>query len=136
MSARDAESGSSTYKGGGGSVGSLGNGGVGGGASRGGAGGGWGNGGNWGAGWGGGRANRNNPQLGLTTGTKMYGNVAYGTPGGVAWGYATQAPMSGGYSNFVNYNGGQFASNPFGNQNANTAFGQLARAYDARKRGG
>jgi hypothetical protein len=77
MSARDAESGSSTYKGGSGSAGGLGNGGIGGGM---------GGGGNHGGGMGGG-AGRNGGignRTGLTTGNRMYGGMAFGRPGGRA----------------------------------------------------
>lgn len=77
MSARDAESGSSTYKGGSGNAGGLGNGGVGGGM---------GGGGNYGGGMGGG-AGRNagiGSRTGLTTGNRMVGGVARGRPGGPA----------------------------------------------------
>ncbi len=100
MSARDAESGSSTYKGGSGYAGGLGNGGIGGGM---------GGGGNWGGGGGmGGGAGRNGGignRTGLTTGNRMYGNVAWGRPGGRAmnpgaWGVrpqpsVMQGPLSG-----------------------------------------
>ncbi len=78
MSARDAESGSSTYKGGSGRAGGLGNGGIGGGM---------GGGGNYGGGMGGG-AGRNGGignRTGLTTGNRMYGGVAQGRPGGLAY---------------------------------------------------
>lgn len=94
MSARDAESGSSTYKGGSGSAGGLGNGGVGGGR---------GGGGNYGGGsGGGGGAGRNggiNSRTGLTTGNHMYGGTAYGRPGGYAqnpgaWGVHPQPAVS------------------------------------------
>lgn len=77
MSARDSESGSSTYKGGSGRAGGLGNGGIGGGM---------GGGGNYGGGMGGG-AGRNGGignQTGLTTGNRMLGGVAKGRPGGLA----------------------------------------------------
>lgn len=72
MSARDAESGSSTYKGGSGRAGGLGNGGLGGGM---------------GAGMGGGGAARNGGygnRTGLTTGNTMFGGMAFGRPGGFA----------------------------------------------------
>ena len=92
MSARDAESGSSTYKGGSGRAGGLGNGGIGGGM---------GGGGNHGGGMGGG-AGRNGGignQTGLTTGNRMIGGVAYGRPGGLArnpgaWGIAPTPPVT------------------------------------------
>lgn len=72
MSARDAESGSSTYKGGSGRAGGLGNGGLGGGM---------------GAGMGGGGAARNGGygnRTGLTTGNTMFDGMAFGRPGGFA----------------------------------------------------
>lgn len=72
MSARDAESGSSTYRGGSGRAGGLGNGGLGGGM---------------GAGMGGGGAARNGGygnRTGLTTGNTMFGGMAFGRPGGFA----------------------------------------------------
>jgi len=98
MSARDSESGSSTYKGGSGSAGGLGNGGVGGGM---------GGGGNYGGGGGGG-AGRNGgigSRTGLTTGTKMVGTPgrnglsARGRPGGMAqnpgaWGMRPQSSIA------------------------------------------
>lgn len=91
MSARDAESGSSTYKGGSRSAGGLGNGGIGGGM---------GGGGNFGGGRGGG-ASRNGGignRTGLTTGNRMYGGMAVGRPGGPAmnpgaWGIRAAAPI-------------------------------------------
>lgn len=97
MSARDAESGSSTYKGGSGRAGGLGNGGVGGGM---------GGGGNYGGGMGGGAARNGGigSRTGLTTGNRMYGGTAVGRPGGMAqnpgaWGVRpspaiTQAPLN------------------------------------------
>lgn len=98
MSARDSESGSSTYKGGSGSAGGLGNGGIGGGM---------GGGGNYGGGGGGG-AGRNagiGSRTGLTTGTKMVGTPgrdglsATGRPGGMArnpgaWGMRPQSSIA------------------------------------------
>lgn len=91
MSARDAESGSSSYKGGSGRAGGLGNGGIGGGM---------GGGGNWGGGMGGG-AGRNGGignRTGMMTGNMMYGGMAMGRPGGMAmnpgaWGQRPQAPV-------------------------------------------
>lgn len=91
MSARDSESGSSTYKGGSGRAGGLGNGGIGGGM---------GGGGNYGGGMGGG-AGRNGgigSRTGLTTGNRMIGGVATGRSGGMAfnpgaWGIR-QSPIS------------------------------------------
>lgn len=84
MSARDSESGSSTYKGGSGSsgAGGLGNGGIGGGRGAGGMGGGAGR--NGGAG----------SQTGLSTGKDWYGNTAFGRSGGRATGYATRDARS------------------------------------------
>lgn len=92
MSARDAESGSSTYRGGSGRAGGLGNGGLGGGM---------------GAGMGGGGAARNGGygnRTGLTTGNTMFGGMAFGRPGGFAlnssaWGVrpqpkVTQGPLN------------------------------------------
>jgi hypothetical protein len=83
MSARDAESGSSTYKGGSGRAGGLGNGGIGGGM---------GGGGNFGGGMGGGggRMGGIGNRTGLTTGNSMWGiagrnGVTFtGRPGGFA----------------------------------------------------
>jgi len=91
MSARDAESGSSSYKGGSGRAGGLGNGGIGGGM---------GGGGNWGGGMGGG-AGRNGGignRTGMMTGNMMYGGMAMGRPGGMAmnpgaWGMRPQAAV-------------------------------------------
>ncbi len=93
MSARDSESGSSTYKGGSRSAGGLGNGGIGGGRGGGGMGGGAGR-------WGGIGA-----RTGLTTGTKMVGTPgrdglsATGRPGGMAqnpgaWGMRPQSSIA------------------------------------------
>lgn len=98
MSARDSESGSSSYKGGSRSAGGLGNGGIGGGR---------GGGGNFGGGMGGG-AGRNGgigSRTGLTTGTKMVGTPgrdglsATGRPGGMAqnpgaWGMRPQSSIA------------------------------------------
>lgn len=91
MSARDAESGSSSYKGGSGRAGGLGNGGIGGGM---------GGGGNWGGGWGGGagRMGGMGNRTGMMTGNMMYGGMAMGRPGGMAmnpgaWGQRPQAPV-------------------------------------------
>ena len=92
MSARDSESGSSTYKGGSGRAGGLGNGGIGGGM---------GGGGNYGGGMGGGagRMGGIGSRTGLTTGTQMYGGMAFGRPGGNAmnpgaWGIRPQPAIS------------------------------------------
>lgn len=75
MSARDSESGSSTYKGGSGNAGGLGNGGIGGGMGGGNRGG--------GAGYNGGIGSR----TGVTTGNTWRGTSAFGRPGGPAMGY-------------------------------------------------
>ena len=92
MSARDSESGSSTYKGGSGRAGGLGNGGIGGGM---------GGGGNYGGGMGGGagRMGGIGSRTGLTTGTQMYGGMAFGRPGGNAmnpgaWGIRPQSAIT------------------------------------------
>lgn len=92
MSARDSESGSSTYKGGSGRAGGLGNGGTGGGM---------GGGGNYGGGMGGGagRMGGIGSRTGLTTGTQMYGGMAFGRPGGNAmnpgaWGIRERSPIT------------------------------------------
>lgn len=97
MSARDSESGSSTYKGGSGRAGGLGNGGLGGGM---------GGGGNYGGGMGGGAARNGGigNRTGLATGNRMVGGMAQGRPGGMAmnpgaWGVrpqdiVTRAPMN------------------------------------------
>lgn len=82
MSARDSASGSSTYKGGSGGAGGLGNGGIGGGMGGGYRGG--------GAGYNGGAGSR----TGLTTGTTTYGNTAFGRPGGNAVAYGTRDAAS------------------------------------------
>lgn len=98
MSARDSESGSSSYKGGSRSAGGLGNGGIGGGR---------GGGGNFGGGMGGGagRIGGIGSRTGLTTGTKMVGTPgldglsATGRPGGMAqnpgaWGMRPQSSIA------------------------------------------
>ena len=92
MSARDSESGSSTYKGGSGRAGGLGNGGIGGGMGAGG---------NYGGGMGGGagRMGGIGSRTGLTTGTQMYGGMAFGRPGGNAmnpgaWGIRERSPIT------------------------------------------
>lgn len=79
MSARDSESGSSSYKGGSGNAGGLGNGGVGGGMGGGNRGG--------GAGYNGGIGSR----TGLTTGTNWNGTSAFGRPGGPATAYGNNS---------------------------------------------
>lgn len=139
MSARDAESGSSTYKGGSGAAGGLGNGGIGGGM---------GGGGNYGGGYGGG-AGRNGGMAsgtGLTTGNNIYGNTAFGQAGGFARGYAMRdarslrnagmGPSMGSFSNFRTLNGapmfgGALSGQAFNAPNANAAFGQAMAAYQA-----
>lgn len=98
MSARDSESGSSSYRGGSRSAGGLGNGGIGGGR---------GGGGNFGGGMGGGagRIGGIGSRTGLTTGTKMVGTPgrdglsATGRPGGKAqnpgaWGMRPQSSIA------------------------------------------
>lgn len=135
MSARDAESGSSSYKGGSGRAGGLGNGGVGGGRGGGGMGG--------GAGRNGGIGN----QTGLGTGNNIYGNTAFGRSGGMAQGYATRdaaslaragmGPTLGSYGQFNNLNGSpMFGGSPvqgqsFSGMNAGQAFGQAQAAQAA-----
>lgn len=110
-------------------AGGLGNGGVGGGFGGGSTGGGGGAGRNGGA----------NSRTGLGTGATMYGNTAFGRPGGMATGYATRdmaslaragmGPTMGSYGNFRGLNGQQmFAGSPvqnmnFTGMNANQAFG-------------
>ena len=97
MSARDSESGSSSYKGGSGRAGGLGNGGIGGGM---------GGGGNYGGGMGGGagRMGGIGSRTGLTTGNQMFGGIAFGRPGGNAmnpgaWGVVQRSPISQGSLN-------------------------------------
>ena len=92
MSARDSESGSSTYKGGSGRAGGLGNGGLGGGM---------GGGGNYGGGMGGGagRMGGIGSRTGLQTGNTMFGGMAFGRPGSAAmnssaWGIRPQAAIA------------------------------------------
>lgn len=106
MSARDAESGSSTYKGGSGSAGGIGNGGVGGGM---------GGGGNYGMSGSLGGAARNGgyaaDRTGMYTGTTMYGNTAFGHPGGWVGAYATRA-RNGSLSNFRAPNGMPLSPEP------------------------
>lgn len=135
MSARDSESGSSTYKGGSGSAGGLGNAGLGGGSGAGGQGGGY-----------GGGMTRN---TGMSTGNKMYGNTAFGAPGGRATGYATRdakslgragmGPTMGQYGGFKTMSGKpMFGGSPvqgqsFKGMGAGQAFGKAKQAYDAWK---
>jgi hypothetical protein len=96
MSARDSASGSSDWHGGGGSFGN-----GGGGAQNGGIGGGMG-----GGGWGGGAGYNGGYQSrqGMSTGTTMYGNTAFGSPGEMARAFATRA-RDGSLSNFRAPNG-------------------------------
>lgn len=135
MSARDSASGSSTYKGGSGGAGGLGNGGIGGGAGGGYRGG--------GSGYNGGAGSR----TGLTTGAKMYGNTAYGAPGGVVQAYgmrdarslgrAGMGPTVGSYGNFQTPAGHpMFAGSPvqgqvFHGMNMGQALSQAQRAQAA-----
>ncbi len=135
MSARDSESGSSTYKGGSGSAGGLGNAGLGGGSGAGGQGGGS-----------GGGMTRN---TGMSTGNKMYGNTAFGNPGRMATGYATRdarslgqagmRPTSGTYGNFKTmlgnpmFRGSPVQGQSFTGMGAGQAFGRAKQAYDAWK---
>ena len=132
MSARDSESGSSTYKGGSGGAGGLGNGGIGGGMSAGSRGG--------GAGYNAGAGSR----TGLTTGTTTYGNTAFGRPGGNAVAYgmrdaaslnrAGMGPTVGSYGNFRTPSGAaMFGNSPvqgqsFRGQNMGQALSQANRA--------
>lgn len=139
MSARDSESGSSSYKGGSGRAGGLGNGGIGGGM---------GGGGNWGGGGGGsGRNGGMGNRTGLSTGKTAYGNTAFGRPGGMAAGYAMRdmgslnragmGPAMGSYGGFRGLDGSaMFAGSPvqgqsFNGMNAGQAFGQAQGAYNA-----
>lgn len=137
MSARDSESGSSTYKGGSGRAGGLGNGGIGGGM---------GGGGNYGGGMGGGagRMGGIGARTGLTTGTTTYGNTAFGRPGGNAVAYgmrdaaslnrAGMGPTVGSYGNFRTPSGAaMFGNSPvqgqsFYGQNMGQALSQANRA--------
>lgn len=135
MSARDAESGSSTYKGGSGSAGGMGNAGLGGGSGAGGQGGGY-----------GGGMTRN---TGMSTGKDWYGNTAFGAPGGRATGYATRdakslgragmGPTMGQYGGFKTMSGKpMFGGSPvqgqsFKGMGAGQAFGRAKQAYDAWK---
>lgn len=86
MSARDSASGSSDWHGGGGSFGNGGGGTANGGIGGGQGGGGWGG----GAGYNGGYQSRQ----GLSTGNTMYGNSAFGRPGGMAQAYGTRDARS------------------------------------------
>lgn len=140
MSARDSESGSSTYKGGSGRAGGLGNGGIGGGM---------GGGGNYGGGGGGG-AGRNGgigSRTGLTGGNTTYGNTAFGRSGGRVAAYGTRdaqslaragmAPTVGSFGNFRTPTGqAMFAGSPvqgqsFYGRNMGQALSQAQRAQAA-----
>lgn len=140
MSARDSESGSSTYKGGSGSAGGLGNGGIGGGM---------GGGGNYGGGGGGG-AGRNGgigSRTGMTTGKDWYGNTAFGRSGGNVIGYgmrdarslgrAGMGPTVGSFGNFRTPTGqAMFAGSPvqgmtFNGMGMGQALSQAQRAQAA-----
>ena len=132
MSARDSASGSSTYKGGSGGAGGLGNGGVGGGMGGGYRGG--------GAGYNGGAGSR----TGLTTGATTYGNTAFGRPGGNAVAYgmrdaaslgrAGMGPTVGSFGNFRTPSGAAMFGNSsvqgqsFYGQNMGQALSQANRA--------
>lgn len=132
MSARDAESGSSTYKGGSGNAGGLGNGGVGGGMGGGHRGG--------GAGYNGGIGSR----TGMTTGNTWHGNSAYGRAGGAVQAYgmrdaaslgrAGMGPTVGSFGNFRTPTGqAMFAGSPVQGQsfygiNMGQALSQAQRA--------
>ena len=132
MSARDSASGSSTYKGGSGGAGGLGNGGIGGGMGGGYRGG--------GAGYNGGAGSR----TGLTTGNTTYGNTAFGRPGGNAVAYgmrdaaslgrAGMGPTVGSYGNFRTPSGAAMFGNSsvqgqsFRGMNMGQALSQANRA--------
>ena len=132
MSARDSASGSSTYKGGSGGAGGLGNGGVGGGMGGGYRGG--------GAGYNAGAGSR----TGLTTGNTTYGNTAFGRPGGNAVAYgmrdaaslgrAGMGPTVGSFGNFRTPSGAaMFGNSPvqgqsFRGMNMGQALSQANRA--------
>lgn len=135
MSARDAESGSSGYRGGSGSAGGLGNGGLGGGM---------------GGGFGGGGAARMGGagnQTGLGTGTTTFGNSAFGRAGGNAVAYgmrdaaslnrAGMGPTAGSFGNFrapsgaAMFGGSPVQGQSFSGQNMGQALSQAARAQAA-----
>jgi len=132
MSARDSASGSSTYKGGSGGAGGLGNGGIGGGMGGGYRGG--------GAGYNGGAGSR----TGLTTGNTTYGNTAFGRPGGNAVAYgmrdaaslgrAGMGPTVGSFGNFRTPSGAAMFGNSsvqgqsFRGMNMGQAMSQANRA--------
>ena len=134
MSARDSESGSSSYRGGSGNAGGLGNGGVGGGSGGGHRGG--------GAGYNGGIGSR----TGLTSGKDWRGNSAFGRAGGPVQAYgmrdarslgrAGMGPTVGTYSNFRAPNGQpMFGNSPaqgrgmgFHGMNMGQALSQARRA--------
>jgi len=137
MSARDSESGSSSYKGGSGRSGGLGNGGVGGGR---------------GAGMGGGGAGRNggySSNTGLSTGNTWHGNTAFGRAGGRAAGYATRdarslasagtAPTMGSFGQFKTPQGkpmfgGLLGDDVFTAPNANAAYAQADERWQQMQR--
>lgn len=132
MSARDSESGSSTYRGGSGNAGGLGNGGIGGGMGGGHRGG--------GAGYNGGIGSR----TGLTTGKDWHGNTAFGRAGGNVQAYGTRdarsldragmGPTVGSFGNFRTPTGqAMFAGSPvqgqsFYGRNMGQALSQAQRA--------
>jgi hypothetical protein len=132
MSARDSESGSSSYRGGSGNAGGLGNGGVGGGMGGGHRGG--------GAGYNGGIGSR----TGMTTGKDWYGNTAFGPAGGRvqafgmrdarSLGRAGMGPTVGSFGNFRTPNGQpMFGNSPvqgqsFRGMNMGQALSQANRA--------
>lgn len=135
MSARDAESGSSTYKGGSGRAGGLGNGGIGGGMGGGGMGGGAGRNGGIGS------------NTGMQTGGTWHGNTAYGRAGGNVQAYgmrdaaslakAGMGPTAGTYGNFKTPSGqAMFGGSPvqgqsFTGMNMGQALSQAQRAQAA-----
>lgn len=118
-----------------------------GGLGNGGVGGGFGGGANGGMGAGAGRNGGYDNRTGLGTGATMYGNTAFGRPGGMATGYATRdmaslaragmGPMAGSYGNFRDLNGQQmFAGSPVQGQSftamgAGQALSQAQRAQAA-----
>jgi hypothetical protein len=132
MSARDSESGSSSYRGGSGNAGGLGNGGVGGGMGGGHRGG--------GAGYNGGIGSR----TGMTTGKDWYGNTAFGPAGGRvqafgmrdarSLGRAGMGPTVGSFGNFRTPSGqAMFGNSPvqgqsFRGMNMGQALSQANRA--------
>ena len=138
MSIRDNNG--SDWHGGGGSINN-----GGGGSMNGGVGGGFG-----GSGGGGNGAGVNggyNSRQGLSTGNNIYGNTAFGAPGGMAQGYATRdqaslgragmGPTMGNFGQFNNLNGSpMFAGSPFQGASswgmgAGQAYGNLNNGYQA-----